>query len=285
MKSILVTLSLIAFQFGACAPRKANTYLTTVLSPQSIATRPKKSLKINDKFTYFTFDADQVKYGLGSSDMIKGLSATAPMFTVAADNVIYRQDTDSVAFIRRGVKGKDGKPIPYGGHLAFPAGFFDMSDASNAPSGQDFINNQNLIDKMKKGAIRELDEEAPGLGDIVRKEKSEFKGFASNVNRDIRYKDMPDYLPTTSAVFLTKLKAGPTTDIQGADDAAGHKLVWVPRNMLLMVAAEYSPRVHTQTFKAIDKKYTDKTAFTVEDFAFDHLKIAQSVLAFKGAIM
>jgi hypothetical protein len=184
-----------------------------------------------------------------------------------------------VAFIRRALKNKRGNEIPFGGHLAFPAGFFDSTDAApNGATDAIALSNDELIDNLRKGAVRELEEEAPALAALLKDAQSEFKAYVSNKERDLQCDNVPHCLPSTSAVFVTKIKVGPKEEIQGADDAAGHPLVWVPRKKLLEVARKYKPEVQKTTIAAVDRQYTSADNFMVEDFAFDHLPIAAAAL-------
>jgi hypothetical protein len=46
-------------------------YFTLDLSPRSIVTRPRGETTLIDKYSYFTFEKDQVAFAVGTSDYIK----------------------------------------------------------------------------------------------------------------------------------------------------------------------------------------------------------------------
>jgi 8-oxo-dGTP pyrophosphatase MutT (NUDIX family) len=253
------------------------TFFTSEISPATTTTCERGQITIIDRYTYFTFEGEKVLFGVGESKLIQTLEKNAPLFSVAAENVIYRRDTDAVAFIRRAVTNKKGDPIAYGGHLAFPAGFFDTQDAVQSASGSATLSHNVLIEKMKLGALRELEEEAPALGTMLKHTSSTFKGFVSNDDRNVHCGNISLCIPSTSAVFLTELEQGPSFSIQGGDDAEGHHVVWVPRRTLLRLAKQFVPLIQEITMAPIDKKYTTHI-FEVEDFAFDHLLIAEAAL-------
>jgi ADP-ribose pyrophosphatase YjhB (NUDIX family) len=257
------------------------SYLIRALTPQTVATRAKRELTPLNAFLYCSFIDNKMSLFKADDKQWQNLGPETPLFLIATDSIIYAKDIDAVAFIRRTPTRPDGSQNAYGGRLAFPGGFLDAVDTRATPTKNEEqveVVTHTLRHQLSACVKRELAEEAPELAKAIAERDPVLQGFVSNTERDIRHLKTSKFLPVTSAVFLSVIQKEPENSGEGADDAQGHRVIWVKRDVLKDIGQKYKPNIHNVTFQSTDMVYGPEHHFKVDDFAFDHVLVAQQVL-------